>query len=147
MLQQSPSETGTERIVIMGCGGLGATVATSLSQKGHTVHILDPRAEAFDRLSPGEIEGGHIVPVVGDGTLQQGLLRASTPDARVFMALTNVDSRNALAAQMAKHVYQVPTVVCRIDDPTLQNMYQGLGIVAISATTLVTNLALKAANI
>ena len=54
----------------------------------------------------------------------------------MFMALSGVDTLNALTGQMAKHLFQVPTVVCRIDDPTLQEMYEELGIVAISATSL-----------
>ena len=108
------------------------------------MHILDPRVEAFDRLPPGAIADGQIVPIAGNGTLQQDLLRASLQDADVFIALTGVDTRNALASQMAKHLYQVPTVICRVDDPTIQSMYNDLGIVAISATTFVSDLVVKA---
>ena len=130
----------------MGCDGLGISVATALTEHGHTVHILDPHAEAFDRLPPGEIEHGRIVPIVGDGTLQEDLVRASIQDAHVFMALSDIDTRNVLAAQMARHLYQVPTVICRIDDPTIQQMYNNLGIVALSSTTPVTQMAVRAAS-
>ena len=130
----------------MGCGGLGVAVATSLAAQGHTVHILDHRADAFEPLPPGKIEDGLIVPIVGDGTLEEDLLRASVRDANVFLALTGTDTANALAAQMAKHLYRVPTVICRIDDPTIQGMYGGLGIVVISATALVAQMALEKAG-
>ena len=86
------------------------------------------------------------MPLVGDGTLQDDLLRAYVSDAHLFMALSGIDTLNALAAQMAKHVYRVPRVICRIDDPTLQSMYGSLDIVAISATALVSQMALEAAR-
>ena len=146
MLQPNQRESGSRHTVIMGCDGVGVLVATSLSGQGHTVHVLDSRSEAFEGLPPGEIEAGRIVPIVGDGTLQQDLVRASIQEADVFMALSKTDTRNALAAQMARQLYQVPRVICRIDDPTLQEMYSDLGIVAISATRLVTNKTLQATS-
>ena len=131
-------------MVIVGCGGLGASVATTLSEEGHTLHILNADREAFDRLPAGPIADGHIVPIIGDGTLQRDLLNASVQDADVFMALTDSDSENALAAQMAKLIYQVPLVICRIDDPEKQQMYNALGLVAVSATRLVTEAVVEA---
>ena len=130
-------QPGARRMMVIGCGGLGATVATSLSERGHAVHILDTRSEAFNRLPSGEVENGHIVPYAGDGTVHDDLLRASAQDADVFIALSGSDTKNALAAQIARHVHQIPTVICRIDDPAMQEMYTNLGLVAISATTLV----------
>ena len=146
MLQFNQREAGSKRMVIMGCGELGASIATSLSEQGHTVHVVDLRSEYFDQLPPGQIENGHIVPIIGDGTLRQDQMRASVPDADVFMALSDQDTRNALAAQMTKHLYEVPTVICRIDDPTMQQMYNALGIVAVSATALVTQIVIKEAS-
>ncbi len=145
MFQLNRLQQGSQRIVIMGCDGLGALVATSLSEREHAIHILDTRAKAFDRLPFGEVEEGRIVPVIGDGTLQQDLVRASIENADIFMALSNVDTSNALAAQMARSIYQVPVVICRIDDPTMQSMYNELGLVAISATTLAAQMVVEAA--
>ena len=130
----------------MGCNGIGAAVATTLVNQGHTVHVLDSHEGAFGRLPPGGIEEGHIVPIIGDGTLQQGLVKASVQDADVFMALSNSDTRNALAAQRAKQVYQVPKVICRIDDPDLNEMYNELDIQAVGATMLVTEMLVKETN-
>ena len=130
----------------MGCDGLAASVAITLSDRGHTVHILDTDVESFDRLPSGKIQAGDIVPIVGDGTLQQDLLKASIQDADVFMALSDSDTKNALAAQIAKSIFQVPAVVSRIDDPVIQGIYNGLGIVAIGATSIVTEMAVEAAN-
>ena len=130
----------------MGCGGLGASVAVSFFEQGHTVYVLDLSEEAFVRLPRGAIIDRQIVPIVGNGTVRQDLSRASLQDAGVFVALTGMDTRNALASQMAKHLYRVPTVICRIDDPAMQNMYNNLGIIAISATILATDLVIKASG-
>jgi trk system potassium uptake protein TrkA len=130
----------------MGCEGLGASVATSLSEQGHTVYMIDPRPEAFDRLPSSKIDDGHIVPVLGDGTSRQDLLSASIQEADVFMALTDQDVTNALAGQLAEHIFQVATVICRIDDPTRQQMYDDLGMVTISARTMATQMVVEAAT-
>lgn len=132
--------------VIMGCGAIGASVATSLTSHGHVVHVLDSSTESFDRLSAGEMEGRRVVPIVGDGAVQRDLIKAQIQDAAVFIALTNEDSRNALAAQIAKRIFNVPVVICRIEDPTKQQMYLSLDITAISASSLVTDMILEAAN-
>ena len=143
MLQFGQMSSGSKRIVIMGCDRLGATVATALSEQGHAVHILDPDPDSFDRLPPGMIDEGRIVPLVGDGTRQQDLLNCSIQDANIFLALAESDTQNALAAQIVKQVFHVPAVICRVDDPSKERVYNELGIVAISAVNLVTEKVLQ----
>jgi len=41
-----------------------------------------------------------------------------------------------MAAQIAKHVFNVPKVTCRIYDPLRRDIYEALGIEAISPTTV-----------
>ena len=146
MLQFSQREAGSKRVVIMGCDGLGASVAATLSEQGHELHILNTDREGFDRLPASAIADGHIVPIVGDATLHSDLVKASIQDADVFMALTNLDARNALASQMAKLIYRVPMVICRVDDVSKQEMYSKLGLKAVSATTLVSQAVVEAAG-
>ena len=125
---------GSKRIVIAGSGGLGTSIAATLAEQGHTIHILDSSAESFDNLPPGMVDAGQIVPVPGDGTREDDLIKASIIEADVFIAVSGRDGSNAMAAQMAKAMYEVPLVICRIDDPDSQEMYNELGLVAISAT-------------
>ena len=146
MLQTDRTTVGNRKVTIMGCGSLAAAVAVTLSDQGYAVHILDRRIDSFNRLPPGKTQSGEIVPIVGDGTLQNGLLKAAVEDADVFMALSQSDTRNALAAQVASNIFRVPTVVCRVEDPVMQKVYAGLGIVTIGATTLVADNAIKAAS-
>ena len=146
MLQTARTTVGDRKVTIMGCGGLAASVAVTLSDQGYSVHILDRHIDSFNRLPPGKTQSGEIVPIVGDGTFQQDLLKAAVEDADVFMALSESDTRNALAAQVASNIFRVPTVICRVEDPVMQKVYAGLGIVAIGATTLVADNAVKAAS-
>jgi trk system potassium uptake protein TrkA len=146
MIQAHQPAASSRRIVIMGCGVVAAAIAIALSDQGHIVSILDRHRESFDRLRSGKTRAGEIVPVVGDGTLQQSLLKASIQDAEVFIALSESDTRNALAAQVANRIFQVPVVVSRIDDLAIQAMYNDQGIVAIGVAALMTELAVNAAN-
>ena len=142
MLQHT--RVGPKRVVIAGCTTVGASVAVALSDKGHSVHVLDEAMESFERLPESKRESGAIVPVLGDWTLQRDLLKVSIRDADVFMALSASDTRNALASEIAHNVFQVPTVVGRIDDPSIQATYNEIGITAIGSAQVIANMAVEA---
>ena len=119
-------------VVIMGCGRVGARLAISLDAEGHKITIFDIDSNSLRRL-PENFSG---TAFVGDGTEEDTLVRAGINDAEAFVALTQSDNRNIMAAQMAKHLFKVPRVVCRIYDPLRQELYQTLGLEAISPTTI-----------
>jgi len=120
------------KVVIMGCGRVGARLATLLAEDGHNVTILDNDDYSFRRLPP-EFKG---TALLGNGIDQGALKSAGIKEADVFVALTQGDNRNVMAAQIAKHIFGVPRVVCRIYDPLRQEMYSTLGIEAISPTKI-----------
>lgn len=124
----------------MGCGRVGAMVATSLWQEGHRVVVLDANAESLRRL-PEELQQEAIV---GDGTQEEDLREGGIESTDAFVAVSTEDTANILAAQMAKHVFRVPRVICRIDDPACHQVYTELGLNAVSSTRLVSDLILKA---
>ncbi len=140
------SDSGAKRVVVVGCGRLGASISIALAERGNTVHILDVNAEAFERLPPGMVTDRQIIPIVGDGTLNRPLVKANCQEADVFIAVTNKDTLNALCAQTAKRIFGVPNVICRMNDTTRTEMYNGLGIVAISATQFVSDMILSEAT-
>ena len=137
-------QPGARQVVIVGCGRTGASIATTLAERRHFVHLLDPNPAVYDALPSSLINEGFIVPVVGDGTLEDDLRRASTQEADVFVAVSGKDAGNALAAQMAHHLFQVPRVICRIGDPTSKEMYSRLGLSTISPAAMVTDTVLEA---
>ena len=146
---QSPSgetDARAKLVVIVGSGRVGLSAATSLSDEGHTIHLLDLAAEAFDLVPEGKIKDGQIVPIIGDGTLERDLRKAMAHDADVFISVARHDTTNAMAGQIAKHVFRVPSVICRINDPVRKEMYAQLGLITVSATRMVTDMVLDAFN-
>lgn len=117
-------------IVIMGCGRVGAQLAGMLDEDGHKVIVMDSDTYSFRRL-PTSFKG---TPLVGDGTDEDYLKKAGIEEADAFIAVTQGDNRNVMAAQIAKHMYNVPRVICRIYDPLREEMYQTLGLETISPT-------------
>jgi trk system potassium uptake protein TrkA len=117
-------------IIIMGCGRVGAQIATLLDRDGHKVTVLDIEQYSFRRLP--ENFGG--TALVGDGTDEDALKKAGIEDADVFVSVTQGDNRNVMAAQIAKHIFNVPKVVCRIYDPLREQMYGALGLETMSPT-------------
>lgn len=118
------------KVVIMGCGRVGADLAATLDQEGHEVTILDVNEDAFRRLPPQFGGQRHV----GNGIDQEVLSRIGVGEADAFVAVTQGDNRNVMAAQMAKHIFGVPRVVCRIYDPIREEIYHGLGLETISPT-------------
>ncbi len=118
------------KVVIMGCGRVGAQLAALLDEDGHKVTILDTDSYSFRRL-PASFTG---TALVGDGTDEEYQRKAGIEEADVFVAVTQGDNRNVMAAQIAKHVFNVPKVVCRIYDPLREELYHTLGLETISPT-------------
>jgi len=116
----------------MGCGRVGARLAGLLDIEGHSVTILDTDTYSFRRLPP-DFTG---TALVGNGIEEEILKKAGIEEADVFVALTQGDNRNVMAAQIAKHIFNVPKVVCRIYDPLRRELYNSLGIEAFSPTTI-----------
>lgn len=119
-------------VVIMGCGRVGARLATMLVEAGHEVLVMDVNRSAFERL--GRDFGGSTM--VGNGIDHDDLVKAGIERADAFAAVTQGDNRNIMAAQIAKHVFKVPRVVTRIYDPIRQDTFKALGLDAVSPTVI-----------
>jgi len=120
------------KVVIMGCGRVGAQLAGLLDIEGHTVTIVDTDAYSFRRLSP-EFGG---TALVGNGMDEESLKKAGIEDADAFISLTQGDNRNVMAAQIARNIFKVPRVLCRVYDPLRRELFNSLGIEAFSPTTI-----------
>lgn len=120
------------KIVIMGCGRVGAALAGLLDANGHEVAVVDIDSYSFRRLPPDF----HGAALVGNGIDEAVLRKAGIQEADVFVALTQGDNRNIMATQIAKHIFNVPKVICRIYDPLRQELYNTLGLETISPTTI-----------
>ena len=123
------------KLVIVGCGRVGAALAEAFDNGGHEVIIIDTSTRAFDRLS-GEFKGEAIR---GDGTDEDVLRKAGVDGADVCLALTEGDNRNVMAAQVAMEKLNVGRVVAKINDPVRAAAYAELGIATICRTTMLTD--------
>jgi len=120
------------KVVIMGCGRTGAQLAGLLDTDQHQVTILDTDTYSFRRLPPDF--GG--TALLGNGIDEESLKKAGIEEADAFVAVTQGDNRNVMAAQIAKHIFNVPKVICRIYDPIRRELYNTLDIEAFSPTTI-----------
>lgn len=120
------------KVLIMGCGRLGARVASMLDEQGHEIVVMDTTAAAFRRLPP--TFGGSTI--IGNGMDGPALEKAGVAEMDAFMATTQGDNRNYFASQMAKEVYHVPRVLCRIYDPLREELFRDIGLETFSPTSI-----------
>ena len=120
------------KIVIVGCGRVGASAAESWDVAGHEVIVLDLVTRAFERL-PATFGG---VTLRGDGTDEDVLRRAGAEGADVLLAVTEGDNRNVMSAQLATEVLSVGRVIAKINDPLRARAYAELGLATLCRTGL-----------
>jgi trk system potassium uptake protein TrkA len=119
------------RYIIVGCGRVGSTLAKLLVAE-HDVVVVDENPAAFKRL--GARFGGGVE--VGTGIDYDVLKRAGAERADGFVAVTDGDNRNVMAALIAQRMFRIPKIVARIYDPPRGQLYRDLGIETFSPTTL-----------
>lgn len=120
------------KIVIVGCGRVGAALAEAFDSTGNEVIVVDTSTRAFDRLS-AEFKGQ---AVRGDGTDEDVLRRAGAEGADALLALTEGDNRNVIAAQVAREKLGIDKGVAKINDPVRAAAYAELGIATVCRTTM-----------
>ena len=122
------------KAVVVGCGRVGAGVADELDRAGWQVLIIDLSSSSFDRL-PSSFGG---TALRGDGTDEDSLRREGAENADLFLALTEGDNRNVMAAQLAVEALGAKRTVAKINDPVRAEAYAHLGITTLCRTNLMT---------
>ncbi len=130
------------KVIILGCGRVGATLASRLEEAGHSVVIIDASSDSFQRLDP-KFQGERVQ---GNGVDEEVLKRAGIESADAFAAVTNGDNRNIMASQIAREIFHVKKVICRIYDPLRQKTYEELGLETFSPTLMGANVLFDALN-
>ena len=120
------------RYLIVGCGRVGSALAKLLDADGHEVIVVDENASAFKRLA--QSFKGHFV--VGTGIDYDVLKRAGAATADGFIAVTNGDNRNIMAALIAQRMFNIKRIVARIYDPPRGQVYRELGVQTVCPTTV-----------
>jgi trk system potassium uptake protein TrkA len=127
------------RILVMGCGRTGARAAAELDREGHSVTVIDVDSTAFNRL-PRDFGGETLT---GNGMDSATLERAGIEQTDLFIATTQGDNRNVFASQLARVVYRVPRVICRLYDPEREEIFRQLGLETVSPTRVMTGIIVE----
>ncbi len=120
------------KVVILGCGRSGASLALQLASMDHHVTVIDRNPESLRRL-------GKTYPcriVLGNGLDLDTLAKAEVSDSDVFFAMTRGDNTNIMAAQIVKRNFGVERVAVKVADPLRAEAYRKLGLFTINAAAL-----------
>lgn len=120
------------KIVIVGCGRLGSSLAQTLSLRGHAITAIDNDPAVFNRL--GSAFKGNAI--AGNGLEKDVLVRAGIESADSLAAVTLSDETNVVIARLAREIFRVPKVVARTYDPRKAEVYWQLGIQTVCPATL-----------
>jgi trk system potassium uptake protein len=126
-------------VVVVGCGRVGSSLAGNLLEGGHTVSVIDRRAESFTRL--GRNFAGRTY--VGIGFDRDRLTEAGIEEAGALAAVTSGDNSNILIARVARETFGIDRVVARIYDPRRATIYQRLGIPTVATVAWTTERVLR----
>ena len=118
-------------IIILGCDTLGSILAADLAREGHRMTVMDPNPDRLDSLR----QEPQVDAVLTTDSLMEDLRGVALSNVDVFLALTDDDNRNVMAAQVASHIFHIPEVICRIGDPQREEFYRSLGIKVVCPTT------------
>ena len=119
-------------IIIAGCGRIGSTLAKDFLDSGHDLVIIDRDKEKLDSLGTG-LNATRILGVEYDIDI---LKEAGIENADVFLALTQNDSINITACQVAKDIFKVKNVIAKVADINKEHIYKSLGICYINPIKL-----------
>lgn len=104
------------KIIIVGGGKTGATLAHSLTDEGHDVTVIDPNA---DRIA-GICDNNDVMGLIGNGMNYSALSEAGIADADLLIAVTGSDEQNLLCCLFARKSGQCATIA-RIRNPMFLN--------------------------
>ena len=121
-----------EYVIVIGCGRVGAELATTLSSEGQSVVVIDRKMDAFERL--GEAFTG--ATIFGNAMDEEVLVSAGINRADAVVTATQGDNTNFMVGQMAKSLFGVKRVVVRCYDPVRSDTYAALGLKTVCPTRI-----------
>lgn len=98
------------RIVILGAGQVGSSVAENLVSEANDITVVDTDAERLRKLQ----DRLDLRTIVGNAAHPETLDRAGVADADLILAVTKSDETNLVSCKLAATMYNVPTKIARI---------------------------------
>ena len=97
------------KIIIVGCGNVGITLAEQLSTEGHNITVIDTREQVVESV----YNSYDILGVVGNGTSFNIQMEAGVEDADLLVAVTGSDELNLLCCLIARKAGGCHTIASR----------------------------------
>ena len=119
------------KVLIIGCGRVGSTVAKRMASEGWDVVAIDEKEEALNRLG-SHWAGGFIV---GHGMDVNVLRAAGIEDADAVVVSTDGDNTNIVIGQVAQKRFGIDCTVVRILDPARADFYAQRGLRTVCPTS------------
>ena len=119
------------KVLIIGCGRVGSTVAKRLFSEGWDVTAVDEKEGALSRLGE-DWTGGFVV---GHGMDTSVLRRAGIEDADAVVVSTDGDNTNIVVGQVVQKRFGIACVVVRLLDPARAEFYEAQGMRTICPTS------------
>ncbi|MGN0663699.1 MAG: potassium channel family protein [Negativibacillus sp.] len=119
-------------ILIVGCGKVGADLASTLYREGHDVAVIDRNPDNFHRLD-NDFSGLILQGLAID---QDVLRQAGIEDCDALAAVSEDDNTNIMVCEIATQVFHVSKAVARVYDPSRENIFSRFGVRAMSPTSL-----------
>jgi trk system potassium uptake protein TrkA len=130
------------KVIIVGGGKVGTSLALLLLEKGYNVRVIEAAREKISRLQqdlPAD------VVALGNGTDPVVLEAAGILGVNVVAATTGQDETNLVVTNLARFVFNVPRVVARVNNPKNAWMFTPMmGVdVAVNQADLMASLIAK----
>lgn len=126
-MKDTNKKVGKKNVIVIGCSRFGVKLAGSLSSLGYNLTIIDKDKSAFLKL-PDNYSG---YEVCADGTDANILKENGIESAKMFIAVTESENTNVLAAKIADEIFHVPEVYVRLTDIEKETLIDSPNIKAI----------------
>ena len=113
------------RVLIFGCNRLSSSLVADLAKDLNEITVLGSDRDSLESVAT---QSSVKVVLTAEPMMKDYLQEGGIDHADVFLAMSDDDHQNILVSQIAKHIFNVPKVVCHLGSPQLQVMYAGLGL-------------------
>lgn len=120
-------------IIVVGCGRVGSSLASMLSNYNNNVCVIDRNPASFAAL--GRDFNG--TTFAGVGYDEDVLQAAGIEECDFLAAVTQSDNTNLMVVEIARRLYDVPNAVARLYNVSHERTYMQLGIDYVCGTSLV----------
>ena len=118
-------------VIVVGGGKVGYFLARELIGSGHEVALMERDRARATQIT--EEIGSIVIP--HDGCEGKYLGQAGANRADIVAAVTGDDEDNLVICQMAKHHFNVPRTIARVNNPKNESLFKHLGVDEIVSPT------------